>query len=397
DNMTIVKGFSSCSALTTVILPPSITTIADEAFQFCSKLSSVNIPEGVTYIGTYAFYRCIFQQISIPESVTYLGANAFNGTSLTSVVIPNSITDIKNAFSSCAKLKSITLPTGIKEIAAGAFSSCSALTEIVLPPSVTTIGANAFYNCKALKNVYMGPNIKSMDQNAFYLVTLSNLYITAQTPPSVYSQFNTDVHLHVQGEETLKEYTKETIPDPSGGTLYNQWRYYTNISTMIVPTEIKISKEEASSAPMRIIDNPYSSADHIYGQPGDTFIRMATLIPEDSPMQQTFWSSSDPSKVAVNNAGAISIKEYPEINNPVTLSVETLYSDGPTAKVTIENYLMTDVNSIPSDSENVGSDTSAQTQIFTIGGLPVGNSLNGLTSGIYIVKQGNKVVKLNIR
>ena len=52
-------AFSSCSGLTSVVIPNSVTSIGDRAFEGCSGLTSVVIPNSVTSIGVYAFYDCI--------------------------------------------------------------------------------------------------------------------------------------------------------------------------------------------------------------------------------------------------------------------------------------------------------------------------------------------------
>ena len=51
-------AFLSCTDMTSVTIPNSVTEIAYEAFYDCVGLTSVTIPSSVTYIGTCAFYGC---------------------------------------------------------------------------------------------------------------------------------------------------------------------------------------------------------------------------------------------------------------------------------------------------------------------------------------------------
>ena len=89
------SAFSSCSSLTSVTIPNSVTSIGDGAFSDCS-LTSITIPNSVTSIGESAFYYCSgLTSVTIPNSVTYIEYHAFAGCrSLTSVTIPNSVTSI---------------------------------------------------------------------------------------------------------------------------------------------------------------------------------------------------------------------------------------------------------------------------------------------------------------
>ena len=120
----------------------------------------------VTYRGNsyYEYYDEYSGNVVIPSSVTYsgntyavtsIGERAFyecNG--LTSITIPNSVTSIGNsAFYFCSGLTSITIPNSVTSIGEGAFSYCYDLTSITIPNSVTSIGEHAFWSCSGLTTI----------------------------------------------------------------------------------------------------------------------------------------------------------------------------------------------------------------------------------------------------
>ena len=55
----------------------SVTSIDDFAFYSCSRLSIVTIPESVTSIGNSAFGGCGMTSITIPKGVTFIGISGF--------------------------------------------------------------------------------------------------------------------------------------------------------------------------------------------------------------------------------------------------------------------------------------------------------------------------------
>lgn len=120
----------------------------------------VNIPSEingtpVTTIGNAAFRDSAVTSVTIPDSVTSISDEAFiNCPKLTNISIPNSVTYIGfSAFSSCTSLKSITLPSSLSFISGALFLGCSQLTTIHIPVSVTSIGNNAFADCPSLMTV----------------------------------------------------------------------------------------------------------------------------------------------------------------------------------------------------------------------------------------------------
>ena len=53
-----METFCSCSSLTSIIIPDSVTSIGNKAFYGCTNLTSITIPKSVTSIGDYTFTDC---------------------------------------------------------------------------------------------------------------------------------------------------------------------------------------------------------------------------------------------------------------------------------------------------------------------------------------------------
>jgi hypothetical protein len=147
-------AFSSCTALTSITLPPTLTSIGVRTFSN-TGFTAFTVPATVQTIGNYAFEKCAALQsvnwTSIASPLT-LGSNAFTEcTALTSVVLPDALTSIgSSAFLSCASLTVITLPTSLETIGSSAFKQ-TGLTTLTLPTTAKTISPGAFQNCENLR------------------------------------------------------------------------------------------------------------------------------------------------------------------------------------------------------------------------------------------------------
>ena len=205
NSVTSIDGFafSRCSSLTSIAISNGVTSLGDGAFYGCIGLTSITIPNGVTYIGDAAFWDCVgLTSITIPNSVSYIGGFAFEWCGrLTSIIIPNSVTSLGyGAFAGCTGLTSMTvesgnpnydsrndcnaiietstntlilgckstiIPNSVTSIGDGAFYGCSVLTSITIPNSVTSIGEGAFDSCSGLTSIIIPNNVTSIGEYAF--------------------------------------------------------------------------------------------------------------------------------------------------------------------------------------------------------------------------------------
>ena len=172
DTVTSIGGgaFSKCSALKNVTIPDSVTKIGSQAFNECISLKTLTIPERVKSLGDQSFYGCILlSAIKFPSLLTEIG-NGMCGdcTSLVTVEMGDKITSIgDNAFQNCTSLKNITLSPETEYINSNAFSNCDSLESIVIPDKVTVIYHNAFSDCDKLLSVTLSKALKQIGESAF--------------------------------------------------------------------------------------------------------------------------------------------------------------------------------------------------------------------------------------
>ena len=167
-------AFQSCSNLTSIEIPSSVTNI-DGSFLNCNKLASVTFqsPSQLSIIGSGSFNNCAFTTITIPNSVTLIDAGAFQSCSnLTSFAV-EPVCQIQrfeeNVFLYCYDLTSIEIPNSVTFIGASVFNSCSFLTSVILPTNVdfTSISQSLFANCIRLPLITINNNITNVGSNSF--------------------------------------------------------------------------------------------------------------------------------------------------------------------------------------------------------------------------------------
>ena len=155
------EAFGGCSNLSSVVIPDSVKSIGDGAFEGCN-ITSLTISSQLKIISDFAFASNKFSEVVIPSGVTRIGRGAFRYCSeLSKVVIPNSVNEIgESAFEGCEKLTSVLIPDSVTIIGKRAFSRCSNIEQIIIPDSVERIDAYAFEDCSRLTTVGIGKGLK---------------------------------------------------------------------------------------------------------------------------------------------------------------------------------------------------------------------------------------------
>ncbi len=93
------SAFNTCTNLSSITLPRTITEIKGWAFLGCTSLTSIDIPEGVKAIGQSAFYGCSsLTEIGLYYGLETIGEEAFTNTALERFTIPGSVTSMDDAF-----------------------------------------------------------------------------------------------------------------------------------------------------------------------------------------------------------------------------------------------------------------------------------------------------------
>lgn len=128
-----------------------VTTIGEGAFNSCSSLSEVVLPQTLTGIGSSAFASlpCL-ENIDFPDSLQYINSLGFSGDTLLKEVVFGEQSQLtflgKSAFRDCTSLATAQLPDGLTEIADYTFYGCTKLGNIQIPDSVGEMGRGVFQN-----------------------------------------------------------------------------------------------------------------------------------------------------------------------------------------------------------------------------------------------------------
>ncbi|MBQ8080073.1 MAG: leucine-rich repeat protein, partial [Oscillospiraceae bacterium] len=129
-----IWAFQSNTALTSVVIPDTVTQIGGSAFEQCESLESISFGDGIE-------------------------------------ILPNGVCDY------CFSLHTVRLPAALKEIGDDAFSFCFALEELTLPASLRRIGRSAFSSTR-IRQLLFPAGLEEIGSSAFYDTPLGMVYLS---------------------------------------------------------------------------------------------------------------------------------------------------------------------------------------------------------------------------
>lgn len=185
---------ASCEKLKRIVLPLQTTKIEADAFRNCSSLRTIEVPTLVESIETSAGCTAL-AEINVQAGNSHYSSK--DGVLLSGdgknilwfpmgkegeYTLPSTVTTVGDyAFRNC-RIETFHFADGLTSIGKYAFYN-SSVKEVSLPSTVKQIPTGLFQKCADLTTVHLGKNTEMLGDYVFDGCPITNLYISAPTPP----------------------------------------------------------------------------------------------------------------------------------------------------------------------------------------------------------------------
>lgn len=185
---------ASCEKLRRIVLPLQTTKIEADAFRNCSSLHTIEVPTLVESIETSAGCTAL-SEINVQAGNSHYSSKdgvllSGDGKSILwfpmgkegEYTLPSTVTTVGDyAFRNC-RIETFHFADGLTSIGKYAFYN-SSVKEVSLPSTVKQIPTGLFQKCANLTTVHLGKNTEMLGDYVFDGCPITNLYISAPTPP----------------------------------------------------------------------------------------------------------------------------------------------------------------------------------------------------------------------
>lgn len=143
-------AFMGSTSLKEVVLPKSLQTVEDGAFQD-TQIKRIVFPESTTTVGNSAFARdTALEEIEFKGDTVNLGHKIIEGTAVRRFVFPKKAFVNTKVCMGAEYLEEVVLPDTVTSIGDSAFEDCRSLEKINIPSAVNIILDAAFAGCTNL-------------------------------------------------------------------------------------------------------------------------------------------------------------------------------------------------------------------------------------------------------
>ena len=234
-------AFMDSKNLTKVVLPETVTTIENYAFQNSGSVDIV-IPSGLINVGSLPFQGTPWLD-NQPEGLLYIGNVAYSyigtmpeGTEI--ALKEGTVSLAGRVFANQKGLKSISIPSSVRVIGTEAFRDCSSLSEIVLPEGVTTIGELVWFGCTGLSSFHLPASVTDIKPIPFGGVKMLSLTVDPANP--VYdSRDNCNAIIRTSSNQLVAGCCNTVIPEGVTSLAYGAFDDCLGLETVNLPSSVK--------------------------------------------------------------------------------------------------------------------------------------------------------------
>lgn len=195
NNVVGTALFASCQKLRRIVLPLQTIRIEGDAFKDCSSLSTIIIPALVEKI-TPSSGCTALANISVAAGNSHYCSKdgvllSADGSAILwfpmgkggEYTLPATVTEVGDyAFRDCS-IEKFVFADGLKSIGKCTFYN-SKVKEVSLPSTLKQVPTGLFQKCAHLATVHLGQATELLGEYVFDGCPLTNLYISAPTPPA---------------------------------------------------------------------------------------------------------------------------------------------------------------------------------------------------------------------
>lgn len=379
------RAFSDCISLRSITAGPNLSGRIQATFSFCRLLEYVDLSRTkITAFGSNVVYVCeSLRTILLPETLTSFNHRDFAITGLRSITLPGALRNIGTETFVESPIKAICIGNGIQTVGESLFEQCAEIVSASLPASTESLGEKVFASCPRLRFLSCAAkNAPSTESNTFegILTQKSTLTVPADA-------FFSYLNAPGWGKFGNFEFALDVdVPDNVDVTVVPEEDY----EEMVQDEELENEQMENSIIPgepeniraRRLKARKDESSDLLSGKHFAKVFNGATIQSSDrkSLKGNRFFifgeAGKDYEKVMFNDNDITD----EVVNGQIVLPADAVGT-------------LTIVKAPMSAIAEIESELNGSYAVYNLHGVKVGDSLEGLPHGIYLVKQGSKTTK----